>query len=136
MADCAAVCVANRALTLHEPLFDTDIDLEPFGSTRVSLIVEDGVEMSLLEGFYKIQRTWSLEFKVILLICAYTRRHWNANESLVQQAELAKISQRYSEFIAYLGEIPPSLQSPATSVYRDGASSQYDASSAYTSRGY
>ena len=136
IADCAAVCVANRALTLHELLFDIDMDLEPFGSTRVPLIVEDGMKTSLLEGFHKIQHTWSLASKVILLIRAYTRCHWNADEPLIQQAELAKISQRYSEFIAYLDEIPPSLQSPATSFYHDGASSRYDVSSAYTSQRY
>jgi hypothetical protein len=143
-SDCTITCTLKRAVILQESLFDAEMDLEAIGQNHVPLLdpsqphAQGGFEMSVLEGFHLLRRNWSRAASLILAIRSYGRGRSNswmpATNQLVTEAEVAKISELYSDFIASLDNLPESLQNPISSIYGDEAVARYQSTCFTTQR--
>ncbi|CAH0019983.1 unnamed protein product [Clonostachys rhizophaga] len=118
MADNSTKCLQNRAVILHEPLFDAEMDLAVSGVNQVSLLASEDTDttarfgVSLSQSFHHVRRTWAAAARLMMAIRAYGRlRSDNIHRELaMDSAQLARITQMYSEFTASLDDIPAMLQ--------------------------
>ncbi|KAF6814002.1 C6 transcription factor, partial [Colletotrichum musicola] len=121
VADKSAIAMANRPVTLHEPLFDSTMDLAEKNPIRVSLLdpsmrnLPNAFEDTLLEGFHLIRRCWASASRLLLAI--RSKRQNTALDNPIIQAnreDRESMTRMYNEVMGLLDELPPSLDSPDT----------------------
>lgn len=143
MSDCAAICMRNRAVILHEPLLGSDMDLGEFGPNQVPLMdplqphCRNRFEKSILEGFHLLVRNWSLAARLMLAIRSYGRlaTAQTSDDSLIRRAEEVKAAQAYVAFVSVLDTMPTWLQAPNNFVSGDDAAARHQRS-CYMSQRY
>ncbi|KAH8430723.1 fungal specific transcription factor domain-containing protein [Aspergillus melleus] len=97
MADAAAECMQNRGLVLHEPLFDTEMDLLE-GTHQVPLMgagktnTVGPFEQSLSQSFHQIRRTWELAARLMRAIRAAGRASRNIDPQLSTECNKSQVS--------------------------------------------
>lgn len=143
MSDCAAICMRNRAVILHEPLLGSDMDLGEFGPNQVPLMDQsqpycrNNFERSILEAFHLLVQNWSLAARLMLVIRSYGRlaTAQSSDDFLIRRAEEIKAAQAYVAFVSVLDTMPTWLQAPNNFVSGDDAAARHQRS-CYMSQRY
>jgi hypothetical protein len=118
VADASATCMKNRAVILHEPLFDSDMDLATVGMNQVPLLEGENIdtpgefEVNISQAFHQMRRTWVAAARLMLAIREYGRLKSdnNLSELAFDSSQFSKITQMYAQFDASLDDIPATLQ--------------------------
>ncbi|KAF6811019.1 C6 transcription factor [Colletotrichum sojae] len=121
VADKSAIAMANRPVTLHEPLFDSTMDLAEKNPIRGSLLdpsmrnLPEAFEETLTEGFLLIRRCWASASR--LLVAIRSKRQNTALDDPVNHAnreDRESMTRMHKEVMGLLDELPPWLDSPDT----------------------
>ncbi|KAF6816442.1 C6 transcription factor [Colletotrichum plurivorum] len=121
VADKSAIAMANRPVTLHEPLFDSTMDLAEKNPIRVSLLdpsmrnLPDAFEDTLMEGFPLIRRCWASASRLLLAIRS-KRQNTALDDPIIHtnREDRETMTRMYKDVIGVLDELPPWLDSPDT----------------------
>lgn len=121
VADKSAIAMANRPVILHEPLFDSTMDIAEKNPIRVPLLdpsmrnLPDSFEDTLMEGFHLIRRCWASASRLLLVI-----RSKSQNTALddpivyANKADRESMTKMYAEVMGLLDGLPSWLESPDT----------------------
>ncbi|KAJ6097255.1 hypothetical protein N7499_001629 [Penicillium canescens] len=143
VADASATCMKNRAVILHEPLFDSDMDLATFGMNQVPLLESENIdtpgefEVNISQAFHQMRRTWVAAARLMLAIREYGRLKSDNNppELAFDSSQFSNITQMYSQFDASLDDIPATLQ-PSVVFGQDDDTVMEEGRSCYISLRY
>ncbi|KAF4918616.1 hypothetical protein CGCVW01_v008710 [Colletotrichum viniferum] len=120
--DKAAISLASRHVTLHEPLFDSTMTIQESDPARVPLLdprmrnVPVSFEDTLMAGFHLIQRCWASAGRLLLAIRS-ERQNTTLNSSTAEttsDTEKEAMTNMYIEVMSLLDDLPPWLNSPDT----------------------
>ncbi|KAL0941933.1 C6 transcription factor [Colletotrichum truncatum] len=120
VCDKAAISLANRPVTLHEPLFDSKMDLLERGPIRMPLFdpemrhVPESFEDKLMEGFHLIQRFWTLAGRLLLAIRSRGQKVTldYPNNDTTERTDRETMMKMYIDVIGFLDGLPNWLESP------------------------
>ncbi|KAH7010169.1 hypothetical protein EDB80DRAFT_839379 [Ilyonectria destructans] len=79
VSDKSAISMRIRAIVFHEPLFDSEMDIDPYGPDRVALLDptrphnQPPFEDTLLARFHLIRRNWSFAARIFWEIRSFTQ---------------------------------------------------------------
>lgn len=116
-ADRSAICMQNRAITLHEPLFDSVMDISTFGSNQALLLDPSYTgnrtefENSLLSGFHFVRGIWCSAAQLMLAIRSRAPSPTSETMNAIGKVEMSQFMQMYLEFSRYLDHMPSFLRS-------------------------
>ncbi|KAE9566576.1 hypothetical protein CGMCC3_g17251 [Colletotrichum fructicola] len=122
VCDKAAISLANRHVTLHEPLFDSTMTIKESDQTRVPLLdpsmrnVPDSFEDTLMVGFHLIQRCWASTGRLLLAVRS-KRQNTTLTSSMAETTSATEkdvLTSMYIEVMSLLDDLPPWLNSPDT----------------------
>ncbi|KAL2828582.1 hypothetical protein BJY01DRAFT_228369 [Aspergillus pseudoustus] len=122
VCDKTALVMKTRPVTIHEPLFETDLTLKPYPRTSVPLFGharesnDTELEDRLLEGFHVIRRLWALAARVIQAMISNSRRPSGPNRKAEECPEnIAQLSEIYFELITLMNNFPVRVRSQGES---------------------
>ncbi|KAK5069622.1 hypothetical protein LTR64_008303 [Lithohypha guttulata] len=129
MCDKTALIMKTRPITIHEPLFGSELTLRAHSRMPVPLFdhgwdVDGGeVEERLLEGFHIIRRLWAVALRVIQGMESISKESLEARSHTNASCEsIAHLSEAYFEMVTLANNLPALVRSPSdssASVNRD-----------------
>ena len=113
VCDKTALVTKDRPVTIHEPMFDSELSLEVHSQSSVSLLEHvrkvNGIELEvhLSEGFHIIRRLWTIAAQIIQAMERKRRRDLSALiVADVDVESTARLSEAYFEMIALTSKLP------------------------------
>lgn len=131
VCDKTALVVKGRPVTIHEPLFESELTLQIRSQTPVSLfdhghnVHNASVEVCLLEGFHIIRRLWTMAARVIQSVESTRERTWDAYPHPGDSSQrVAQLSEAYFEMITLTNDRPAWIQPAGDSPPNSSTSNQ------------